>query len=67
MRRKIWVSDTLGLVFGVAAFAPLIGDRFEGSYMAMVSPLHIGKCVSKTNCISFLYQDGKFDFLPVNP
>lgn len=96
-------------------FAPLMGDRFVESYMAMVrlpaglvSPAHvktsnmfgvvvsgtmthvavgedpskevllaegsfykipaglghISKCVSKVDCITFLYQDGKFDFLP---
>lgn len=96
-------------------FAPLIGDRFKESYMAMVklpaglvSPVHVktsnmfgvviagtvshiaegadtstelllpigsfykipknlahvSKCVSTTDCITFLYQDGKFDFLP---
>lgn len=99
------------------AFAPLIGDRFVESYMAMVklpaglvSPPHtktanmfgvmmsgsmvhsavgadpkndvvlpegsfykvpknvphVSKCVSDTECIAFLYQDGKFDFLPVD-
>ena len=97
-------------------FAPLQGDRFKESYMAMVrlpagliSPAHVksanmyglvvsgtitniavgadpateinlptgsyykipaglahvSKCVSSTNCITFLYQDEKFDFLPV--
>ena len=97
------------------AFAPLVGDRFVESYMAMVrlpaglvSPphvksanmfgvvisgtishlaieadpsdevllpkgsfyqvpaglAHVSKCVSKTDCVTFLYQDGKFDFLP---
>lgn len=96
-------------------FAPLIGDRFKESYMAMVklpaglvSPAHIktanmfgvvvsgtvshiavganantelllpagsfykipknlahvSKCVSTADCVTFLYQDGKFDFLP---
>ncbi len=98
-------------------FAPLQGDRFKESYMAMVrlpaglvSPAHIktanmyglvvsgtianiavgadastevklpagsyykipaglahvSKCVSSEDCITFLYQDGKFDFLPVS-
>ena len=27
---------------------------------------HISKCVSDTDCVTFLYQDGKFDFLPVS-
>jgi len=98
-------------------FAPLVGKRFEESYMAMVqlpaglvSPAHtkssnmfgvvvsgilvnvtldaglndevllpvgsfyknpanlphVSKCVSDTDCITFLYQDGKFDFLPID-
>ena len=98
------------------AFAPLMGDRFEEAYMAMVRlpagtvspphvksaamagivlhgtmthvaidadpsaavPLsdgafyvvpaglaHISSCISDTACVTFLYQDGKFDFLPV--
>ncbi len=97
------------------AFAPLVGNRFEEPYMAMVrlpaglsSPahiktanmfgvvvagtmvhnaagedfseeillpkgsfykipanlLHVSKCVSDVECVTFLYQDGKFDFLP---
>ncbi|MGI9450928.1 MAG: DUF4437 domain-containing protein [Geminicoccaceae bacterium] len=97
------------------AFAPLVGDRFVESYMAMIrlpagliSPphvksanmfgvvisgtishlaveadpsdeillpegsfyqvpaglAHVSKCVSETDCVTFLYQDGKFDFLP---
>lgn len=98
------------------AFAPLRGNRFEESYMAMVrlpaglvSPVHVksagmfglvvsgemvhladdrndgrekvlksgdyyeipaglphlSKCVSQIECVTFLYQDGPFDFLPV--
>jgi uncharacterized RmlC-like cupin family protein len=26
---------------------------------------HVSKCLSTVDCITFLYQDGKFDFLPV--
>lgn len=99
-------------------FAPLSGDRFVESYMAMVRlpaglvspahvkssdmfgvmlsgtmthlaasadpstavPLHAGSfyripaglahvssCISTVECVTFLYQDGKFDFLPVKP
>ena len=98
-------------------FAPLQGDRFSESYMAMVklpagliSPAHVktanmyglvvsgtianiavgadpssevelptgsyykipaglahvSKCVSKVDCVTFLYQDRKFDFLPIS-
>jgi len=28
---------------------------------------HVSKCVSATECVTFLYQDGSFDFLPVDP
>lgn len=107
-----WESTPEGV-----AFAPLNGDRFNESYMAMVrlpaglvSPAHIksanmfgvmisgamvhsvvgadlndevvlpegsfyripknvahvSKCVSTVECVTFLYQDGKFDFLPVS-
>ncbi len=97
-------------------FAPLIGERFNEAYMAMVKlpaglvspahvksanmfgvvitgtithlevgadpsleiPLtegafykvpagvgHISKCISEVDCVTFLFQDGKFDFVPV--
>ncbi len=97
-------------------FAPLIGERFNEAYMAMVklpaglvSPAHIksanmfgvvimgtithlevgadpsqaipltegafykvpagighvSRCISDVDCVTFLYQDGKFDFIPV--
>ena len=26
---------------------------------------HVSKCISETDCLTFLYQDGKFDFVPV--
>ena len=26
---------------------------------------HVSSCISDTPCVTFLYQDGKFDFLPV--
>ena len=28
---------------------------------------HVSACVSDTECIAYLYQDGAFDFLPVQP
>lgn len=35
-----------------------------GSYYMIPANLpHISKCVSSTECVSFLYQDGKFDFV----
>lgn len=39
-----------------------------GSYYAIPSGLaHVSACVSETPCIAYLYQDGAFDFLPVQP
>ncbi len=36
----------------------------KGSYYMIPANLpHISKCVSKVQCVSFLYQDGKFDFI----
>ena len=37
-----------------------------GSFYKIPAGLaHVSKCVSDVECITFLYQDGKFDFLPV--
>lgn len=27
---------------------------------------HVSSCVSETDCVAFLYQDGAFDFLPIS-
>ncbi len=36
-----------------------------GSFYKIPANLpHISKCVSAVDCVTFLYQDGKFDFLP---
>lgn len=36
-----------------------------GSFYEIPADLpHVGKCVSTADCVTFLYQDGKFDFLP---
>ena len=38
----------------------------EGSFYKIPKNLpHVSKCVSAIDCITFLYQDGKFDFVPV--
>ncbi len=38
----------------------------EGSFYKIPKDLpHVSKCVSDVDCVTFLYQDGKFDFLPV--
>lgn len=108
----VWETSKEGV-----GFAPLIGERFNEAYMAMVKlpaglvspahvkssnmfgvvlsgtithvavnaepslevPLskgafyrvpagigHVSKCISKIDCVTFLYQDGKFDFVPVS-
>jgi hypothetical protein len=37
----------------------------KGSFYKIPKDLpHVSKCVSKVECVTFLYQDGKFDFLP---
>ncbi len=39
----------------------------EGSFYKVPAGVdHISKRVSETDCITFLYQDGKFDFLPID-
>ncbi|MFK8033573.1 MAG: DUF4437 domain-containing protein [Hyphomicrobiales bacterium] len=38
----------------------------KGSFYKIPAGLpHISKCISAENCVTFLYQDGQFDFLPV--
>lgn len=38
----------------------------EGSFYKIPRDVpHISQCISKVECVTFLYQDGKFDFLPV--
>ncbi len=40
----------------------------EGSFYKVPAGLpHLSKCVSAEDCVTFLYQDGHFDFLPVAP
>ncbi|MCK7612125.1 cupin domain-containing protein [Roseibium sediminicola] len=37
-----------------------------GDYYEIPAGLaHLSKCVSTTECVTFLYQDGAFDFVPV--
>lgn len=39
-----------------------------GSFYNIASgTAHVSACVSATPCIAYLYQDGAFDFLPVQP
>lgn len=59
-----------GTITNVALGAdPIAGIKLSaGSYYEIPAGLaHISSCISKTDCVTFLYQDGKFDFLPVSP
>ena len=39
-----------------------------GSYYQVPADLpHVSACVSDTPCVTMLYQDGAFDFVPVTP
>ena len=38
-----------------------------GSYYKIPAGMkHVSKCVSDVECVTFLYQDGRFDFQPVS-
>lgn len=38
----------------------------KGSYYHIPAGVpHVSKCVSEVDCVTFLYQNGKFDFLPI--
>ena len=39
----------------------------EGSFYTIPKNVpHVSKCVSSVDCVTFLYQDGQFDFVPVS-
>ena len=48
--------------------APTDGDALPpGSYYRVPAGVpHVSSCISDIECVTFLYQDGKFDFLPVS-
>ena len=65
-------------MFGVVVSGTLV-HQIHGDQGAAETPLpagsyykipahtpHVSKCVSETACVTFLYQDGSFDFLPVD-
>lgn len=68
-------SDMFGVVVSGTMTHVAVGSELssevaltEGSFYQIPAGLaHISKCVSDTDCVTFLYQDGKFDFLPVSP
>ena len=41
-------------------------DLPAGSYYLLPANLpHISKCTSEVECVTFIYQDAKFDFVPI--
>lgn len=46
-----------------ATKAPIVGPG--GFYTIPAGMAHISACVSDTPCLTYLYQDGAFDFKPV--
>ena len=48
-----------------AAAAPIVSTG--GFYVIPADMPHISACVSNTPCVTYLYQDGAFDFVPVTP
>lgn len=60
------VSGTIANI-AVGADASAEVNLPAGSYYKIPAGLaHVSKCVSSVDCVTFLYQDGKFDFLPVS-
>ena len=38
----------------------------EGAFYKIPAGMpHVSKCISDVDCVTFLYQDGQFDFVPV--
>ena len=38
----------------------------EGAFYKVPAGIaHVSRCISDVDCVTFLYQDGKFDFVPV--
>jgi len=67
-------ADMFGVILsGVMVHSPVGADPDddvvlpEGSFYRIPADVpHVSSCVSETECVSFLYQDGQFDFLPVS-
>lgn len=59
------VSGTISHVAADADPAQAVLLPVGSFYKVPAGLAHLSKCVSETDCITFLLQDGKFDFLPV--
>lgn len=66
-------ADMFGVVIsGAMVHSPMGADPGddvvlpEGSFYRIPANVpHVSSCVSQTECVTFLYQDGQFDFLPI--
>ena len=67
-------ADMYGvMISGTMTHVPLGADPADGAalppgsyYRVPAGVPHVSSCISDTDCVTFLYQDGKFDFLPVS-
>jgi len=60
------------MVSGTMTHVPVGGDASleiplsSGAFYKIPAGMpHVSKCISDVDCVTFLYQDGKFDFVPV--
>lgn len=67
-------ANMFGIVIeGTMTHAPTGGEADAvplpvGAYYKIPAGLaHVSSCVSTEPCVTFLYQDGAFDFVPVTP
>ena len=66
-------ANMFGIIVSGSMVHSRLGQRISddvilppGSFYKIPKDLpHVSKCVSEEDCVTFLYQDGKFDFLPV--
>lgn len=66
-------ADMFGvMVSGIMTHVPAGNDPSKGTqlttgsfYRIPAGVPHVSSCVSDQECVTFLYQDGKFDFVPV--
>ena len=68
-------ADMFGLVIsGAMTHVPANADPSQGTlltagafYHIPAGLPHVSSCLSAEDCVTFLYQPGAFDFLPVTP
>jgi quercetin dioxygenase-like cupin family protein len=68
-------ADMFGVVIaGAMTHSPLAAASQDATvlpagsfYRIPANVPHVSSCVSAVPCVTFLYQDGKFDFRPVSP